>query len=252
MNVAVAYKWAADPQEAGVGQDGAVDWSRATATISEYDAVAIEVGVRCAHETGGECVGISAGTSPLASSLAKKAAMSRGLDRGLLVADDALAGANETLQAQVLAELVRRAGVEVLITGDTSIDENARMMSALVAGYLRWPCLQEVEAIRSDAGRLSITQAAASGSREVSLQGPAVVAVATDAVPAKVPGMKDILAAGRKPVEQVQLDEISRIPVALEIIASARPARKARRNELFSGDDAARRLILALHADGSL
>ena len=42
MTIAVAYKWAADPQEAQVGEDGTVDWSRAKPGVAEYDAVAVE------------------------------------------------------------------------------------------------------------------------------------------------------------------------------------------------------------------
>ena len=42
MTIVVAYKWAANPQDASVGADGTVDWSRAKAGVSEYDPVAIE------------------------------------------------------------------------------------------------------------------------------------------------------------------------------------------------------------------
>ena len=43
MTVVVAYKWAANPQDASVGADGAVDWSRARAALSEYDPIAAQV-----------------------------------------------------------------------------------------------------------------------------------------------------------------------------------------------------------------
>ena len=36
MRIVVAYKWACDPQEAAVGADGSVDWSRAKPGISDY------------------------------------------------------------------------------------------------------------------------------------------------------------------------------------------------------------------------
>ena len=43
MKIVVAYKWTSDPEEATVGADGTVDWSRARPGISTYDPVAIEV-----------------------------------------------------------------------------------------------------------------------------------------------------------------------------------------------------------------
>jgi electron transfer flavoprotein beta subunit len=112
--------------------------------------------------------------------------------------------------------------------------------------------LQQVQTIRRAEQGLSVTQKVVGGSHEVEVQGPLVAAIATDAASARVPGMKDILTASRKPFEQLQLATLARTPVTLAVAASSRPAGKARKNEIFRGDDAAQRLVVALRADGSL
>lgn len=250
MTIAVAYKWAANPQEASVGSDGVVNWSRAKPAVSEYDPVAVQLGRAVADAEGAELVGLSVGTTATAGSMAKKAAMSRGLDRGIVVADDDVATWNLTRIAEALAQLVRRAGdVDVLLAGDASIDENAKMVPALAAGYLGWPCFQDVAGLTRTAGGWSIVQNITGGTRSIEVSGPVVVSVASDAVQAKVPGMKDILAAGKKPVAEVPVAELGLVAAVVEVTGRAKPASKARRNVMVADADG---LVSALRADGSL
>ena len=84
MTIVVAYKYAANPQDASVGADGRVDWSRAKEAVSEYDPIAIQVGRQLADGLGTGLVGITVGSASAGTSLAKKGALSRGLDRASL------------------------------------------------------------------------------------------------------------------------------------------------------------------------
>src|ERR1022692_291605 len=112
MRIVVAYKWACDPQEASVGADGSVDWSRANPGISDYDPVAIEVARRLAEATSSELIGLTAGAKGVGASIACKAALSRGLDRVVVVEDDSLKGAGTAGLAAGLAGAVRHIGRE--------------------------------------------------------------------------------------------------------------------------------------------
>ena len=247
MTIAVAYKWAANPQDASVGADGTVDWSRAKPAVSEYDPVAAQVGRTLADQTGTELVGVSVGPRAVSGSMAKKAAMSRGFDRGVVVADDATAGWNLTTVARALAELVRGVGdVDLLLTGDASIDENARMTSALVAGHLGWPCLQEVQAVEKTDSGWTATQSVSGGTRAVTVNGPAVIAVTADAAKTKVPGMKDILAAGKK---KVAVAKAGTPPVSVELVERTRPETRSRKNKIVADAD---ELVAVLRTDGVL
>jgi len=251
MSVVVAYKWAPNPQDAIVGSDGAIDWSRAKPAISEYDPTAIQVGRLLADTGSVECVGISVGSSAVASSLAKKAAMSRGLDRGLVVADDAAPAWNLTQVAHVLATLVEQVGsADIVITGDASIDENARMVPALIAGHLGWPCFQDVVAVERHEHGWLLGQAIPCGTRDIAVTGPVVISVTPDAVQPRIPGMKDIMAAGKKVVDAVDPGLVP--AVGLETVSRERPATRPRQNKVFQGSSAATDLAAALRAAGAL
>ena len=253
MTVIVAYKYAANPQDASVRMDGTVDWSRAKASVSEYDPVAIQIGRNFADASGEELVGVSVGNSQIATSLAKKNAMSKGFDRGVIIADDDVATWNSTRVASALAQIVKKIeGARIVITGDSSIDDGARMMSALVAGYLNWPCFQEVVSIDKTDDGVRIVQQVAGGTRTIKISGNAVLSVTSDAVEPKVPSMKEILAAGKKKVEEVSTSELMLADAAISVTSRSLPPAVQRSKKIFTGEEAAASMVAALRADGIL
>lgn len=258
MKIVVAYKWAPNPQDASVGVDGVVDWSRAKSGVSEYDPVAIELARRLADATGGEVIALTAGPKAVDASMARKAALSRGFDRAVIVADDALEGAGTTELAAVLAAAVRHIGdVDVVITGDSSVDVGAKMVPTVLAGQLGWPAVAEVTAVSGEAGLLRVERDITGGTQVLEITGPAVLAASTDAAVPRVPGMRDILAAGKKPVETLGLPALD-LPAGgatVTVTATSRPDLKARKGQLIETADpaaAAAELIGALRADGVL
>jgi electron transfer flavoprotein beta subunit len=253
MTVVVAHKWAVNPQEAVVGADGTVDLSRAKPAVSEYDPVAIEVGRRLADALGCELVGVSVGGPDVAAPMARKAALSRGLDRLVVVAGDALEGAGATPTATALAQAVATVeDVTLVLTGDSSVDEGARLVPSVLAGLLGWPSVADVASVAVEDGALVVERAHGGGSQVLRVTGPAVLAVAADAAVPRVAGMKDILAAGKKPVEV--LEPAGPLPAAPTVVGRAPVELAARAGTRLTGDaaDVAARLVAALRADGVL
>jgi electron transfer flavoprotein beta subunit len=259
MKIVVAYKWAPNPQDASVDVDGFVDWSRAKSGISEYDPVAIELARRLADATDGEVIGLTAGPTRVDASLARKAALSRGFDRAVIVADDALEGAGTTGLAAVLAAAVRHIGeVDLVITGDSSVDVGARMVPAVLAGQLGWPAVAEVTAVSGVlGGLLRVERDIAGGTQVLEISGPAVLAASTNAAVPRIPGMRDILAAGKKPVETLQVAALD-LPAGgttVTVTHSSRPDLKARKQQMIDTADpaaAAAELVIALRGAGVL
>ena len=258
MKIVVAYKWASNPQDATVNADGVVDWTRAKPGISEYDPVAMELARRLADATGGEVIGLTAGTKRVDATMARKEALSRGFDRAVIVADDSLEGAGTTELAAVLAAAVRHIGdVDLVLTGDSSVDVGAKMVPAVLAGQLGWPAVGEVSAISGQAGALRVERAVAGGTQVLEISGPAVLAASTDAATPRVPGMKDILAAGKKPVETLEVAALD-VPTGsatITVTDTSRPDLKARKGQMIDTADpaaAAAELVAALRGAGTL
>ncbi|SDC60999.1 electron transfer flavoprotein beta subunit [Sanguibacter gelidistatuariae] len=240
MKIVVAYKWAFNPQDATVDSGGTVTWGRAKAGVSEYDPVAVELGRRLADATGAELIGVSVGGADTASPMATKSALSRGFDRVVVVADDALAGASTTQTALVLAQVIAHIGdVDLVLTGDSSVDVGAQMVPAVLAGALGWPSVMNVTTVSVGAGDLRVERAHEGGSQVLAVTGPVVLAAASDAVVPRVPGMKDILAAGKRPVEKVDLAALATGPSASSVagVSTSRPELKSRGGRVLAGAD---------------
>jgi len=255
MRIVLAYKWTCDPEEATVRADGTVDWSRAKPGLSAYDPVAIELARQCADAVGAELIGVTAGDAGVAAPIAAKAALGRGLDRVVIVEDGSLADAGRSELAAVLAEAIRHIGdVDLVVTGDSSVDVAAKMVPTVLAGELGWPAVAEVTSITGQAGALRVERAIPGGVQVLEISGPAVLAAAADP---RVPGMKDLLAAAKKPVELLELAALKISPpdAVMTVTGRARPERKARAGQLIDTADpakAAAELVTALRQAGAL
>jgi len=261
MRIVVAYKWTSDPQEATVRADGTVDWSRAKPGLSAYDPVAIELARQLAEAAGAELIGVTAGRKGVAVPIASKAALSRGLDRVVIVEDESLAEASRSELAAVLAEVVRHIGdVDLIVTGDSSVDVAAKMVPTVLAGELGWPAVAEVTAVSGtgvQAGALRVERAIPGGVQVLEVSGPAVLAASADAAVPRVPGMKEVLAAAKKPVELLELAALKVPPgsAVMTVTGRSRPERKARKGQLIDTTDpaaAAAELVAALRQAGTL
>lgn len=257
MRIAVAYKWAGDPQEANVGPDGVVDMSRAKPVVSDYDAVAIAVGRQLADSNGAELVGLSVGDPAAASSMATKTALARGLDRVVVVTGAGLASAGTTRTADLLAEAVRRiGGVDLVLTGDSSVDAGAKLVPAVLGGILGWPTLTDAGNVSIGQGTVSLTRVVGDQEERLAASLPAVLAVSTNAAAVKAPGMKDVLAAGKKPVEVIDVTSLTDSHAGEGVVRSAQPldapARRRVRIDATDPAEAAHALLESLHADGVL
>ena len=258
MRIVVAYKWTCDPEEATVRGDGTVDWSRAKPGLSTYDPVAIELARQFADTAGAELIGVTAGGKGVAAPLAAKAALGRGLDRVVIVEDASLADAGRSELAAVLAAVIRHIGdVDLVITGDSSVDVAAKMVPTVLAGELGWPAVAEVTSITGQADALRVERAIPGGVQVLEISGPAVLAASADAAVPHVPGMKELLAAGKKPVDQLELTvlDVPARSAVMTVTGRARPERKARKGQLIDTSDpaaAAAELVTALRAAGAL
>jgi electron transfer flavoprotein beta subunit len=258
MRIVVTYKWTCDPEEATVRADGTVDWSRAKPGISAYDPVAIELARGLAQATDAELIGVTAGGKGVGAAIASKAALSRGLDRVVIIEDESLTDAGRSGLAAVLAEAIRHIGeVDLVITGDSSVDVAAKMVPTVLAGELGWPAVAEVTAASGQAGTLRVERAVPGGTQVLEISGPAVLAAAADAAVPHVPGMKDLLAAGKKPVEHLELAALN-VPqrgAVMTVTGRSRPDRKARKGQILDTADpaaAAAELVTALRGAGAL
>ncbi|MGJ9584590.1 hypothetical protein, partial [Actinotignum sp. GS-2025b] len=254
MTIAVAYKIAGDPRSAHVLDSGVVDWSGARLSISDDDAVAMRAARELGDSLGTEVVGITLGPDSIGTPALRKNALSKGPDRLLVVSDDATTSWNSTAVGEALARVVQRDGtITALITGPGSTDEGSKMVSGVIAGALGWPSFQDVSAIRTAGEELLLTQHTGGQRREVRVAGPVVIAVTSDAAAVKVPAMKDILDAAKKPAQLLTAADLGDMEGrTLDPIARAVPPVQRRLHQILDGPGAVAELVGILDRRGLL
>ncbi|EPD26156.1 FAD-binding protein [Actinotignum schaalii] len=254
MTIAVAYKIAGDPRSAHVLDSGVVDWSGARLSISDDDAVAMRAARELGDALGTEVVGITLGPDSIGTPALRKNALSKGPDRLLVVSDDATTSWNSTAVGEALARVVQRDGtITALITGPGSTDEGSKMVSGVIAGALGWPSFQDVSAINTAGEALLLTQHTGGQRREVRVSGPVVIAVTSDAAAVKVPAMKDILDAAKKPAQLLTAADLGDMEGrTLDPIARAVPPVQPRLHQILDGPGAVAELVGILDRRGLL
>lgn len=244
MKVVVIYKWARDPEDAAVRGDGSVDWRGAKMSAGEDDPAAVDVGRMVAIAAGCSVVGLTIGDGDASWALA------RGIEQAVSVRD-APCLADSAATAGLFAAAIRSIGhVDVVVIGDADAYPG---VAAVLAGVLGWSALLGVSTATFAGGRLVATRRTEDREQTISLDLPAVLGVSAASAEKQVPGMKEILAARKRPITAVALADLVAGPFdRLESRGSRVP--DVGSAHLFEGSPAvtARQLVAALRADGVL
>lgn len=235
MNIAVMVKVLPDDQDVVVTSVGELDFSKAKSVVSTYDLNAVEVAAQLAAETGSHVSAVSVGPKRIDDSKTKKNILSRGIDDLHFVADDAFEMADAHRTAQALAGIVRTMGdVDLVVCGDGSADLYAQQVDVQLAEALGRPVVNGVVAIRFEGGGIVVDRILEDEKECVKLPLPAVVSVSPDAAMPRIAGMKDILAAGKKPVSSYVIGDIGGIAAeAVTTVGVRAPEPTPRMKEIF-------------------
>ncbi|MEG0071995.1 MAG: putative electron transfer flavoprotein FixA [Raoultibacter sp.] len=203
MKIVVSLKVVPDDQDIQVSGDGSLDFSKAHNVVSTYDLNAMEAAVRLAATAeGSSVVGITAGAAGIDDSKLKKNILARGIDELYMTADDACAAMDAHATAEALAELMAKVGAfDVIVCGDGSADNYAQQVDVQLAAKLGLPVVNAATKITAHEDFLEVERTLEDVVESVKVFLPAIVAVSPDIALPRIPGMKDILAAGKKPMD---------------------------------------------------
>jgi len=214
--------------------------------LNELDENAVEAALQLAEEHGGEVIALTVGPAPAAGAVRK--ALQLGVAAGVQVSDDRIAGADVVRTAEVLAAAVRHLAatepVDLVVTGMAALDGLTAMVPAALGATLGWPALTLAAEVTVDGSAVRIRRDVGDVSevREAAL--PAVVSVTDQANEPRYPNFKGIMAAKKKPVTVLDLDQIGLGEGAADAVGSrsvtlgaqVRPPRPAGEVVVDAGD----------------
>lgn len=237
MNIIACVKIVPEEQDIVVNADHTLNTDKAASKISLYDLNALEAAASLAGE-GDKVIALSVGGQRLANSKIHKDILSRGADELVLVNDPALEGALPAMSATVLAAVAGKTGFDLILCGEGSSDLYAQITGVLTAECLNIPVLNFVSKMTLNGKSVTVERTLDAEVEELTVPLPAVLCVSSDINTPRIPNMKAILQAGKKPVVTMSLAEtgvsVGAPATAMQSILA--PQQKERLHTIIEGD----------------
>lgn len=204
--------------------------------LSFFDEIAVEAALRAKQAVGGSVVAISAGAG--SGTEAVRRALAMGADGGFLVDDPALAGAAPLTVARALAALCRREGVELVLAGKQSTDDEAGLVGPMVAELLGVPCAVGVIALELGDGAARVTRETDRGTEALRVPLPALFTAEKGLCEPRVPQVMGLMKAMRAQLPKATLAELG-VDAPAPAAATYRGPAKRPPVKMVEGDPAA-------------
>lgn len=203
----VCYKWVLDEQDIKIAGDLSLDTGRAKYKISDYDKNAIEEGALLAEKHGASVEALTFGTAAAKQSL--KDALSRGLDKVYWIGDETGEQADAFVTANVLAAAIKKIGqYDLILCGEGSSDSYSQQIAPRLAALLGIPAITFVQKLDVADGKVAATRKLGDCIEEITVTGPAIVSVLPEINKPRIPGLKQVMAAAKKPSEEVKISDL--------------------------------------------
>ena len=208
MKIVVCVKHVPDATaDRGFDRDGVTDRESVDSLLSELDEYAVEQALRIAEAGVDTSVTyLTVGPEPAREALRKALAM--GGDEGVHVVDDRLRATDGPGTALVLAAAARHIGFDLVLCGMASTDGGMGVVPAMLAEHLGVPAATHLSELTLGLGTLSGVRDTATATLTVQATLPAVASVTDRSGEARYPSFKGIVAAKKKKVHSLGLDEL--------------------------------------------
>ena len=172
--------------------------------LDESDSYGVEMALQLVEAAGGGQVSLVS-MAPNNEVSGLRTALAMGAERAVLVSDDALSGSDALSTAKVLAAAIGRCEPDLVIMATESSDGYTGTVPGMIAGVMDVPSITFARQISVADGTVSVQRQTESGYDDVECSLPALVSVTAGVVEPRYPSFKGIMAAKKKPVEELDL-----------------------------------------------
>jgi len=242
MKIVTCIKAVPEEQDISIKPDQTLDLSKAELKVGQYDLNAVEAAVQLQEATGSEePLLISVGTTKgLKNTKLQKAMLSRGAGALFGVADDSLDSIDALATASNLAAAITKiGGVDLVLCGEGSGDIYTQQVGPLLGQLLGFANLNAVSRITPRGDKLEVERTLENEVEVLEVTLPAVLSVTADINKARIPGLKEILAAGKKPITMWGTGDLAMTTSSnIEVISTLSPPKTERKQMVLEGDSA--------------
>lgn len=226
--------------------------------FGDMDRNALEEAIRIREKLEGtKVIAVALGHAKLKETI--KGALAIGADEAVLLTDPLFVDSDTAATARVLAKAIQRiGGYDLILCGEGSTDNYSSQVGPRLAEILDLPQITYVRKLEIEGKKLKATRNMEESFEVVEAELPAVVTVANEINQPRLALLKDILKAGRKPVQQLTAkdlglpdSEIGAKGSVREVVSNLAPEQE-RKHVVFEGDlkDVVENLVNALTKEG--
>lgn len=207
-DIITCFKWVIDEAYIKVGSSGEIDLNWVDYKLSDYDKNALEAAVHLVEQYGGSTMGVTVGTPDDTKGV--KDALARGMDKAVFINDPAFMSLEPAQTASILAEVIStRLKYDLIICGEGSSDLYTQQVGQRLAERLGIPGISYVTGIKLENDRIVAERKGENSIEVLTVPFPALVTVSPQINTPRIPGLKDTLAASKKPVIEVKGEDLS-------------------------------------------
>jgi len=183
-------------------------------TISREKELVLDPGDECGVEEalqlkeahGGEVVLVSMGPERAKDAIRK--GLSMGADRGVLISDASLAGADALLTARALAAAIKGESPDLVVCATESYDGSTGMVPPMLAELLGLPQLTFAKKVEVNGSAVKVHRQTADGYEVVEASMPALITVTAAIAEPRYASLKGIMAARSKEIKQLAAGDL--------------------------------------------
>jgi electron transfer flavoprotein beta subunit len=209
--------------------------------LSFYDELAVEEAIRTREKLGGEVTVLTLG--PANSSKELRECLAKGADRAVLLKDDNWGTRDARSTARILAAKIRELGADLVFTGRVATDRDQAAVGPMLATFLDFACATDVVALELEAQAGTAKRETEAGVETVRFPLPAVITCDKGLNEPRYSGLKGIMAAKKKPIDEAAFEDV---PNQLRVLKMELPPARKEGRVVGEGAAAVPALIDAL------
>jgi electron transfer flavoprotein beta subunit len=187
---------------------------------------AVEAAVRIKEKNGGKVTAVCFGTEKSTSVI--KEAYAMGVDEGHLITG--YPGNYPSLTASVISAKLKEIPHDMVILGNQSADTYTGLLAGTIAAITGEPLLGNAVEIKPQDRKVTVVSAMENDNMEISASTPVIISVAQEINQPRLPPVLQIMAAGRKPINQTAAGDLKRPEVT---VVSNRAPKSDRKRLIF-------------------
>lgn len=207
MNIYVLLKKTFDTEDKIVINDGVIEDDGVEYIINPYDEYAIEEAIIQRDEHGGEVTVVTIGDSDSEQQL--RTALAMGADKAVLInTEDDLEEGDQTTTMQILEAFFEDKDVDLILAGNVAIDEASGQVGPRIAEKLDMAYVTTIVDLEIEDGVAKIDKDVEGDVEKVEAPLPLLVTCQQGLNEPRYPSLPGIMKAKRKPLEELELDDL--------------------------------------------